>query len=360
MYYISEFKTNINMFTNQLITDPTQAEKFIRVIEAIYKVPREQAEGIYLAERDFFTQALDNDTKLASCELTSIMNVFLDVLTHELTFSPALKLIYMEPRWTAIKTHPQGGETRLAWKPSPFGKVYLCQRAGSISHVTQPELVFEGDVYISKVVDNVKFISHEKRGTAGKALLCYCFIHLPSGAIEAFELPLDEMLRLKKYNPKNGLYTSNNGEPDHGFFKSKTVGHAVKYKRAAPIRSAYLITPDAQVEEQSASMGMYVPPLPPAPVQMHAVPGGFNHNPAGVEQAPPMPPTPVFDQQQQYQQQPQYIPPVYAPDPNQYQQPPVYVQQPAPQYMPATPVFDQQPQLPGLPGIPASAPGDAF
>lgn len=346
------------MFTNQLITDPAQAEKFIRVIEAIYKVPREQAEGIYLAERDFFTQSLDNDTKLASCELTSIMNVFLDVLTHELTFSPALKLIYMEPRWTAIKTHPQGGETRLAWKPSPFGKVYLCQRAGSISHVTQPELVFEGDIYISKVVDNVKFISHEKRSTAGKALLCYCFIHLPSGAIEAFELPLDEMLRLKKYNPKNGLYTSNNGEPDHGFFKSKTVGHAVKYKRAAPIRSAYLITPDAQVEEQAAPTAAYIPPVT---TPMQVVPNGYDMGlNVPPHSAPPMPATPVFDQQQQYQQQPQYMPPVYAPDPNQYQQPPVYVQQPQTQYIPPAPGFTQQPQAPGLPGIPPSAPGDAF
>ena len=130
-----------------------------------------------------------------------------------------------------------------------YGEIILRQRAGQISSVDSPKVVYDCDTLRYGERDGKSFLEYEKaipRPTGSKIIACYMRIIKTDGTYDYFVLDQDEILRLKNYSGNankywdkdanryimrpNALYgTAEDGSDiDTGFLKSKTVKHAFK------------------------------------------------------------------------------------------------------------------------------------
>lgn len=307
------------LLTNAFVSNPEQAQKYVSIIASVNRVDPDQAKGIYLAEVDFFMKAMESDNKLMQTTYESKLGVFVDVITNSLSFSPHLRHVYIESRSVKIKSNPDVWESRLTFKTSPQGKIFLCQQAGSVDHVTPPEMVYNGDLYEVVTINGVKNIKHQRAGKSPTIVAGFCYVALPNGTMEGHELTIAEDIeRLKGYSNRqnkgkgaNLLYTSDNGQIDKGFFGAKLISHSLKWYRSKRIVSSYLEENSAD-EEMGTDYGMtfpahegnmavvndplgpeyqstvqFAPSYPPLPVPVPPLPASNSNGPRYPEFAPP-------------------------------------------------------------------------
>lgn len=202
------------------------------------------------------------------CTQISIMGVFLDVMSAGLTFNKQAQHVYMMTRNVEVK-QPNGQksiwEKRLVFQIQADGKEFLAIKAGSISRTTKPIIVYRGDKWGKRTNEKGEMIpvyeyneNHTDEIIAGFIGLKY-----PDGSNDFYFMEKEDIDRLKAYSKKqnernkdvekrvpNPLYSSNNGQIDIGFFKTKLMTHALNHIGKAPIAKANEVNEDF-VEEQN-------------------------------------------------------------------------------------------------------------
>lgn len=243
----------------QTIESSTSVAKFTKLVGAIKNINADKAAEIYELEKFHFMKELQ-EKGLQDCTPITAMGVFLDVISNGLSFASGSKHVYVMSRNAKVGNpdNPQW-EKRMGWTPTPDGKIYLCQRAKSIDHVTKPVMVYEGDEFSIGTTDKgFQYVTHKvqmPRKAGAKLIAGYVYVVLNNGDREAFWMDMTDVERLKGYSARqnknkgaNELYSSNNGMIDTGFFAAKLISHALRPYRKSTIASNY------QVEDEAADI----------------------------------------------------------------------------------------------------------
>jgi hypothetical protein len=264
--------------SNELQKNPIQAqvempaaiEKFTTIFAGIHKVDKDVAKQMYEVEK-FQFMSLVNEKSLLDTTPLSAMGVFLDVVSNGLSFSSTAKHVYVMSRSVKAGKDQHGKdiyEKRLYYQTQPDGKIYQAQRAGSISHISNPVMVYEGDNFAPCTNESGHQIIIHKPifpRTSNKLIAGYIYKVHPNGDREPFWMDMQDVARLKAYSekqnakwddtlkkrvpgPANPLYTSNDGQIDPGFFGSKLINFALKNVRKSGKPSQHELEDDALPE----------------------------------------------------------------------------------------------------------------
>lgn len=163
-----------------------------------------------------------------------------------------------------------------------YGEIVLRQRAGQISSVDSPKVVYDCDTLRYGERGGKSYLEYEKcipRPSGSKIIACYVRVVKTDGTIDYFVLDTDEILRLKHYSGKankywdqskskyverpNALYgiAEDGSDIDTGFLKSKTVKHAFKGFPKLKIGAGGSLEADKDIEQVDNS------PVPAQPIQ---------------------------------------------------------------------------------------------
>lgn len=222
--------------------------KLVITAKAINETTEEFAKAIIDSEINFLAQkAAPLFDKNQNIQLSpeTLINLFSDIIINKLSFSPSLDLVYILPSFQNYNI--------LTYSLTPFGEVYLRQEAGSISYVTKPVIVREGDTITFETVKNVEYVTHTQQiyqGTTLPPIIAgYCFIGLPNGKELLAKMTFAQFKKLQGKR-KNENYGDNTGmTTDEGFFASKLIKHAVKPFRRKALVSALIVDEDEEVVE---------------------------------------------------------------------------------------------------------------
>ncbi|MCK9629133.1 MAG: recombinase RecT [Bacteroidales bacterium] len=261
-------KFSVNKLTHEeIINDPYVRQKFIDILSSLHKVAKPDAESIYEKERLYFLKALnDPKTKLASCTKISIFSTFVEIAIQNLSIQDGAKSeAYVEARGTKKGTDEHGKDiweniARLVI--TTYGELNLRMRAGQIVQMTNPIVVYEGDIFQPRT--NEKGILYVEYAPAiprksNKIIGSWVAIYLPGGLIDFKFLLQEDIERLKNYSiPKgknssagpNALYTSSGGQIDPGFLETKTIKHAMRSRTKLRVMGNAEIE-DEEYEEQA-------------------------------------------------------------------------------------------------------------
>jgi len=154
-----------------------------------------------------------------------------------------------------------------------YGEIILRQRAGQITSVDSPKVVYDCDTLRYGERDGKPFLEYEKalpRPKGSKIIACYVRIVKKDGTIDYFVLDTDEILRLKQYSGRANKYWDKNANTyverpnalygtqadgsdiDTGFLKSKTVKHAFKGYPKLSIGAGGSLEADKDLEQTPA------------------------------------------------------------------------------------------------------------
>jgi recombinational DNA repair protein RecT len=244
---------------------------------------------MYEVEKFHFMRELAEKQIGQDVTAISAMGVFLEVVGNGMSFSQASKHVYIMSR--SVKT-ANGYEKRLVYSTSPDGKIFQCQRAGSIDYVTKPVIVYEGDEFgIGTNDQGNQIVRHTVKvpRASQKIIAGYVYVVYKNGTREPFWMDMNDIERLKGYSAKqnrdrgaNALYASGvDGQIDTGFFGAKLISFALKNVRRSVISAQHEV--DEEIMEQAVTYEQLPTPDPNANYQATAV-----VTPAGqLEQAPP-------------------------------------------------------------------------
>jgi len=233
-------------------------EKFVLIFQGAHGLPADQARNKFHVEAFNFMTKLQEKPELLDCTEISIKNVFLDVISNGLSFSPTAKQVYMQSN--NCKVMVEGRETwekRLSFAPAPDGKIYLCQRAGSLDRIQGPIIVYEGDHYKTGTDrQGNTWVEHEPGPrTSTRIIAGFVWQVFKNGTKNAVAMDMLEVERRAGYSAKrnkgtaNALYKSCNGGIDPGFFGAKLIDAATKGLRKQEINSQYAIVDQEQDDE---------------------------------------------------------------------------------------------------------------
>lgn len=252
------------------IESPKTQDSFVEIFKAVHRVGAEEARQIFESEKFNFLRQLMEKSIDKKVTPVSVKGVFLEVISNGMSFAEQAKHVYVMTRNVKVKTADgkDAYETRLTYQASPDGKIFQCQRAGSIQDVTKPVIVYEGDDFSIETDESGRQIirhkvnmEHTKKIVAG-----YVFMIMKDGSREPFWLDLNDIERLKAYSsannskwdadakrkipgPANALYTSNGGQIDPGFFGAKLISHALKNKRKSRYANQFEAPEEMEVPE---------------------------------------------------------------------------------------------------------------
>lgn len=258
------------------LTNPERLAKFVKVAKMVHNVPDDHAETLCTAEIAFYLNRLElidlNKHKLSEERGAAI---FLEVLMAGLTFAPSAEHIYILPSWH--------NSSMLTYQIGPYGKLHLCQRAGSVDYVTKPVIVYQGDTFqIGTNAEGRQVVLHsavQHPENKPPIIAGYVFVVIGNNR-EAFWMDGADVARLKNKAKRNSLYTAANGDIDPGFFGGKLIGHALKPFRKKDIISHNIEDEEEVPEPTPLPTGEYQPtmivsppdPVPPPPVQQETPP----------------------------------------------------------------------------------------
>lgn len=214
------------------LTEPERLEKFTKVAKMVHGCSDEMAQTIVLAELQIYCNRL-SAIDLNKHQLTFERGkaIFLEVIMAGLSFSPDANHVYVQPSFT--------NSSILTYYISPYGKLFLCQNAGSVDHVTQPVIVYEGDTF--RVGTNERghqIVLHSALQHPEKkppVIAGYVFVVTPKGDREPYWMDKADVERLKAKSRGNKLYVAQNGDIDSGFFGGKLIRHSLKTYRTKSI-----------------------------------------------------------------------------------------------------------------------------
>lgn len=235
-------------------------EKFILIFQGAHGLPTDQARSKFHVEAFNFKTTLQEKPELLDCTELSIKNVFLDVISNGLSFSPTAKQVYMQANSCKTGRQIEGRdewEKRLSFAPAPDGKIYLCQRARSLDRIQGPVIVYEGDHYQTGTDrQGNTWVEHAPGPrTSTRIIAGFVWQVFPNGTKNAVTMDILEVQRRAGYSAKrnkgaaNALYTNCNGGIDPGFFGAKLIDAATKGLRKQEINSKYVFN-DAEQEDE--------------------------------------------------------------------------------------------------------------
>lgn len=260
----------------QAIESPKTEARFIQIFQGIHRVDANRAQGMFQTERFNFMRQLQERNIPGNITELSARGVFLEVVSNGMNFSEQSKHVYLMSRKVNIapKGKPKQYEMRLVYSTQPDGKIFICQRAGSIKDVTKPVMVYEGDDWDQELApDGKQILVHKRKKPRGTKIIAgYIFIIHPDGYREPFWMEIEDIERLKGYSsrnnaqwdddakkmvpgPANALYTSNGGQIDPGFFGAKLINFGLKNKRKARYVNEHEVDDD-----DAYTPDIYIPP----------------------------------------------------------------------------------------------------
>lgn len=211
-----------------------------------------KSDPFFEKEKFFFLKMLEENPKYKEATEMSIVGTFLEVIGNGLSFEKAQNHIYVMTR--SVK-NGNVFETRMSYEIAKNGAMYLVKKAGSVRDITDPTIVYDGDVIDIMTENGALNISHSPAipRISDKILGAFCFVITPDSRRDGFWYPIEKIERLKKYSQKqnkvfdkdtkaykegkaNDLYTSGkDGQIDEGFFLTKVVKAAIKNYSKQPI-----------------------------------------------------------------------------------------------------------------------------
>lgn len=228
-------------------------KKFVEVYSQKFNVEPENAEAFYEEQKNLFINELTYGSYkdyLKSADGMSIYFAFINLAINGLSLEKGTTTTcYLECKRVKIGEDPNRrnskGYPEAIYQSTAvititgYGEIVLRQRAGQITSVDSPKVVYDCDTLRFGERDGKPFLEYEKclpRPKGSKVIACYVRIMKKDKSIDYHVLDTDEMLRLKQYSGKsnfgkpNALYgiQPDCSDIDTGFLKSKTVKHAFK------------------------------------------------------------------------------------------------------------------------------------
>ncbi len=283
------------------LEQPDTITKFVHIYKAIYHLKGQDADNtakeMLAAERfNFLRQVAEKELFMVTP--LSASGVFLEVISSALTFNPGANHVYLLKRgFKSGKKNAEGKdiyEDRLVYSKTVFGKIYLAQRAKSVQTITEPVMVYDCDEFSppgSELYHKPKF----PRPAGSKLVAAYCYVIAPNGFKEPIWMNMEDVERLRGYSGRNNkkyenggwkeqpnkLYTSGPGSTiDTGFFSTKLIHKALKYKRFTEIMGANEVAGD-DIDEAMLTHSTNLEPTFLPPVLKETL--------GGDVQAPPAP-----------------------------------------------------------------------
>lgn len=239
-------------------------DRFVKIFQANHRVSELEAEQMYEVEAFTFKKQIIDNPALSECTESSILMTFLAVVSNGLTFNNSQKLVYLMTR--SVRNAAGGYDKHLVYNVTPDGKIFQCQKAGSVKDVSKPVIVYEGD-HIEITYNHVDYSPKIPRGD--KIIGGFCVISYNDGRNEVVWVDIKDMEINKKASAKqngkydkttkktvpgepNELYTSNDGQINPGFFSSKIINAALKNKAKKATYS------EMEVQEEEVTQNYYV------------------------------------------------------------------------------------------------------
>lgn len=254
----------------KVVRDEEVRAQFIAVYNAIWK---DNGEGVYEREANYFQHLMRDNAALQECTSTSVYFAFIDLAVQGLSLEIGTRaLAYLLPRNRKI-TDPRGQvryEKNCNLTISGYGELYLRARAGQIHHADNPVIVYEGDDFDFGEQNGQKFVNFRSRipRQSNKIVACFMKITRMDGTVDYAVMVEDDWKRLQGYSAKNNtvrdkqtgqyvqkpneLYTAANGNIDPGFLMAKCIKHAFKsypklnIGRGTQLETATVDQPDEQ------------------------------------------------------------------------------------------------------------------
>lgn len=254
-------------------------KKFVEVYSQ--KFGSSDAEAFYEEQKNLFISEMSNGSYkdfLKSATGESIYFAFLFLAINGLSIEKgSTTTCYLECKRVKIgEQQGKDGKTYPVYQPNAcitvtgYGEIVLRQRAGQITSVDSPKVVYDCDTLRFGERDGKSYLEYEKaipRPMGSKIIACFIKIVKTDKTYDYFVLDRDEILRLKNYSGNankywdndrkcyvlrpNALYgTAEDGSDiDTGFLKSKTVKHAFKGYPKLKIGAGGSLEADKDIEQ---------------------------------------------------------------------------------------------------------------
>lgn len=207
-------------------------DRFINLYQTIHG--RNNGDVFYEAEKFHFLKQISENKSLAECDKLSIMGAFLDIAVNGLSADPNMKQVYLVPY-----------KGKCTVSISPYGELYLRQRAGQIKHADNPVLVYDGDHFVTGIRGGETFIEHTAAYPRKSEDIIACYVRLvrPDGSVDFKVLSSGEFENIRKMSksPNSPAYTTGRA----GMFMAKTLKHAFKSYPRVKLRGQF-----SKVEEE--------------------------------------------------------------------------------------------------------------
>lgn len=254
-------------------------DKFVEVYSQ--KFGASDAEAFFEEQKNLFISEMANGSYkdfLKEATGTSIYFAFLFLAINGLSIEKgSTTTCYLECKRVKVGENPgKDGKNYPVYQANAcitvtgYGEIILRQRAGQITSVDSPKVVYDCDTLRFGERDGKSFLEYEKaipRPKGSKIIGCFIKIIKTDKTYDYFVLDQDEILRLKNYSGNankywdknanryvlrpNALYgTAEDGSDiDTGFLKSKTVKHAFKGYPKLKIGAGGSLEADKDIEQ---------------------------------------------------------------------------------------------------------------
>lgn len=220
----------------EIVQHPETMERFKELYKLVHRKSQMEADAYYETEAYFFLKMMKDSLELQRATKTSIYGAFIGMALLNLSYDPALKLVYLYS--SGVKTSPKNvtpevWEQRAKNEVSPYGELTLRIRAGQVKYVDNPVLVYSSDefeygtqrgtnhFYVHHIVKNLN-----KREKNTPIIAGYVKITRPDDSVDYKVLTADEFESFRSQSKmKDGAaYTTWKA----GMFMVKTLKHAWK------------------------------------------------------------------------------------------------------------------------------------
>lgn len=214
------------------------------MIAARFKISESEAKTTF----DFTQQSLLNLLKEKNIQLDlnhevvklSFLNALKCIIFNGFEFNQEPEHFYVQAKNMKVIDYTDKGAIDryvkvLGFSESPYGKLKIAMDHGTVTFAYPPVVVYEGDVYEKKTVNNVTTINHEPKGLSKKFKAVYVVLKVHDQLV-SYDMDLNDFVRLSTYKAKqtkgdlSGSFYAKISEAviDDGFAKAKVLKHALK------------------------------------------------------------------------------------------------------------------------------------
>lgn len=214
------------------------------------------ANDTFTSEQELYIERLKdvwqeaNDEYLKKGTVTTLtlfkgVNIFMEVLQAGLSFSKSNDLVYLAPMI--------GSRGEVKWDKTPKGAVYMCQMAGSISHISDVIIVWnDEDIEVInengefKVNHSMKFHDENEMNFESDFKCGYVYVVYPSGYRELRMVNRQQMYDAYAKSRKKENYNK------ISMLKSKVVKRALNFDRTSIISSMVKVMENVKIAPQNS------------------------------------------------------------------------------------------------------------